>query len=1151
MNELNAMKAPRPANETERLRVLQALDLFNADDEVVFDRKVAILRRVFGVPIALMALADATHQRFRAVHGLPMREIPRDLAICSHALLPPFKPLVISDTTQDARSQHSPMVTGEIGVRFYAGTPLVLDGEFAVGTLCIMDTRPRVLSIDEIQLLDDFGAQLSAILQSRLDTLRLIAQQKPLVAMGQELQAILQTAALGIVRIDAQGLIETVNPCAERLFGYSAAELIGQNVACLMPEPWRSAHDGYLMQYLATRNPKVIGVGRRVLGLHQSGATFPFNLAVSEIVVDGTTKFVGFILDLTEQANAEAALAEERALLRSVIDSSVNPIAAVDREGTILLTNQAYAAGLGRLPADLVGQKSNDFLPAAVVPLNQAANAHVLATGELHTFRTPFEMQGRHLVFETVKSPLRNAKNHTVGVVTVAQDVTELNQMAEALLEADRTRVLGEQFADIGFWSFDMQGGLITISAGLARLLSLPEDQPTLAHARFRGTIAPEFHAAIDAEFAAAIAEHRPIEFEYLTSDRQKCLRAKGNVLRDEAGVPVRMIGVTQDVTAATQIKANITRQSQLLDGLNLAVQSFLDNQSSQDVWTMMLGQLLLVTGAEFGFIGEVILGAQPDPCLKIHAITNLSWSAESDALLARVMAGNMMFCNPNNLIGAVMKSQAPVVVPQLTGDARRGGFPPGHPLLDNYLGIPLFKGEELVGVVAVANRAAGVDLALVDFLAPILSTCAIMITSLREQQERVRFKQALIESKELAERANQSKSAFLSSMSHELRTPLNAILGFAQLMQASRKDPLTEKQQGFVGHILKAGQHLLSLVTDVLNLAKIEAGEITLSLEPIELASLVTESLLMVDDTASTAGIELINCSQGQACGVVRVDLTRAKQVLLNLLTNAIKYNRPAGKVFIRCLPVRQSAEGEAMIGLAIEDTGMGIAADKQHRLFRAFERLGQESSHIEGTGIGLMITKQLIELMGGSLAFVSAAGQGTTFTIWLPLVASQEGAQAAKISVHAEEDHAERPHFAAQTPKIRVLYVEDNLDNSQLMQDIADERDDVDLLHAHSGEQGLEVALTQPYPDLILMDINLPGISGHQAAGRLKKWSDTRHIPIVALSADATAPMMTAVNDSGLFAGYLPKPLNFAELMALFDATAMRVLPDRSHDE
>ncbi|OZA79322.1 MAG: hypothetical protein B7X64_10365 [Halothiobacillus sp. 39-53-45] len=306
---------------------------------------------------------------------------------------------------------------------------------------------------------------------------------------------------MGIVRIDAGGIIEVANPCAERLFGYTQPELLGQNVAILMPGPWRSAHEGYLMQYLATRDPKVIGVGRSVLGLHKTGTTFPFNLAVSEIIVDGVSKFVGFILDLTTQKQAEEALAQERALLRSIIDSSLNPIAAVDRAGVLLLTNQAYATGLGLVPADLLGKQSNTFLPAAVASINQAA------------FRTPIVLQGQARAFETTKSPLRDATGHIIGVVTMAQDVTQLSQMADALARADQTRVLGEQFAEIGFWVLDYARGIIEISPGFARILGLPDYTKNITHTQLRTLIAPEFHAAIDAEFAAAFAQARPFAF--------------------------------------------------------------------------------------------------------------------------------------------------------------------------------------------------------------------------------------------------------------------------------------------------------------------------------------------------------------------------------------------------------------------------------------------------------------------------------------------------------------------------------------------------------------------------------------------------------------------------------------------------------------
>ncbi|WP_407276017.1 ATP-binding protein [Halothiobacillus sp. DCM-1] len=896
--------APRPANEAQRLQVLHELALFNEDDDLIYRRKVDIMRRVFRTPIALLALADAEEQRFKVAFGLPMQSVPRDLAICSHALLPPFKPLVISDTRADPRSCQSPMVTGEVGVRFYAGAPLVLDGQYAVGTLCIMDRSPRVLSADEVQLLEDFAIQLAAVMQARLDALR-------------------------------------------------------------------------------------------------------------------------------QQQRTEALLAQSEALAASL----------------------------------------------------------------------------------------------------------------RALQEIHRR---GEIFARQGSWSLDMASGQMTISEGFASLLGFPPGTQTITHQVLRARIDPAFHAQIDAAFRRAVESKTVFVFDYPLADRnhgQQWLRARGDIVRAADGTPIAFVGVTQNITEEIRAKTQIESQQRLLSGLNSTLQSFLEQVEPRTVWQMMLDQLLAVTGAEFGFLGEVLFGIEPTPCLKIHAITNLSWSAESDALYERVMAGNMLFCNPNNLIGAVMQSREPVVATEVSADPRRGGFPPGHPAIHNYLGIPLYQGDTLVGVVAIGNRAEGVSLDLVDTLAPFLSTCAIMTVSLRQQAKQREYEQQLIESKAQADRANQGKSQFLSSMSHELRTPLNAILGFAQLMSASRREPLSDKQRGFVEQILKAGQHLLSLVNDVLNLAKIEAGEITLSPEPLNLAELAQEATDMLLDTARSQQIELNN--ELRAAQWACADHTRARQVLLNLMSNAIKYNRPQGRVTLNPLPARTRADGLGWIGFAVQDTGLGIPKDKQHRLFRAFERLGRENSAIEGTGIGLMITRQLIERMYGELSFESTEGEGTTFFVWLPAYQPAEPGDCGSARATAAEGAAPGTAPDRQAaPRLRVLYIEDNAANRTLMADIAEDRDDIELILAEDGEQGLELALTRA-PDLVLMDINLPGISGQQAAARLKKWVDTRHVPIVALSADATAPMRLQAERNGLFDRYLTKPFNLGDINALFDELISQKAP------
>ncbi|WP_322629514.1 PAS domain S-box protein [Halothiobacillus sp.] len=1142
----HTLKTP-PDHDAARLAILHELAILDTPDESIYDRITLLVQQVFNAPIAVISFTDRDRHWFKSVRGLPQKDLPSDQFICAPTWAELDPPFVILDTHQDPRTQSSPLVVGTPAVRFYAGMPLSLDERYAVGTLCLMDTQPRNWSSDEQGLLEHFSGLVADLLQKRLDRQRLFLREAEHIHTDIELNAILQTAAIGIVRIDEQGVIESINPSVTRMFGYAPTELIGQNVSRLMPEPWRSAHNGYLAQFLAERQPKVIGIGRKVVGLRADGSIFPLQLAVNEIRTQGYSRFVGFITDLSAIEQAESALETERALLRSIIDSISHPMATVDAQGRLMLVNQAFAQLVGAKAEQMIGHSSDAFLPAEAIPLNRDANQQVLSTGNTTALRTPMTLNGQVHIFETTKTPLRDAQGAIVGVVTVAQDTTQLNRLAEQLKQGEHLRSLGERFALLGFWSLEFGQEHMEISPGFAQLLGLPEGTQQLAHSTLRALIAPTHHEPINQEIAAASTEHRPFRFDYAlanpslnTPQTTRWLRARGNIERAPDGTAVRLIGITQDVTEEINARQRVDRQRHLLNGLNEAVQAFMASVDTSDVWQQMLDHLLMLTKADFGFLGEVIHGEDHSRCLKIHAITNLSWNEESDALYARVLAGDMMFCNPNNLIGAVMQTGAVVVTHDVMSDPRSGGFPPGHPPLSNYLAIPLYQGTELVGVVAIANRPEGVSLELAEFLAPFTNTYAIMIANYRQHIVQQRFETALIASKEQAEQANRGKSEFLSSMSHELRTPLNAILGFAQLMAASRKEPLSDKQRGFVEHILKAGQHLLSLVNDVLNLAKIEAGELSLSLEPIPLEQLLTDPLLMVNDMAKNTAVTLHNEVHGADLGIVCVDLTRAKQILMNLLSNAIKYNRTGGHVTVRTLPLQRKDDGQPLWGLAIQDTGVGIPKSKQHRLFRPFERLGQESSNIDGSGIGLMISKQIVEQMGGLIEFDSEEGVGSTFSVFWPAVIPghpthclEESNRALPTETNTATDTGST---GADKIQLRLLYVEDNPANSDLMRDIIDDRDDTELLLANTGERGLELTLSTQ-PDLILMDINLPGISGQQAAARLKKWSDTKHIPIIALSADATAPMMRSAEASGLFARYLTKPLNLAELNQLLD--------------
>jgi len=376
-----------------------------------------------------------------------------------------------------------------------------------------------------------------------------------------------------------------------------------------------------------------------------------------------------------------------------------------------------------------------------------------------------------------------------------------------------------------------------------------------------------------------------------------------------------------------------------------------------------------------------------------------------------------------------------------------------------------------------------------------------------------------------VAEKANLAKSDFLSSMSHELRTPLSAILGFAQLIE-SGSPSLTVSQRRSVDQILKAGWYLLDLINEILDLAVIESGKLSLSLEPISLAEVLNECRAMIEPQAQKRGIS-VRFPWFEVPCFVKADRTRVKQVLINLLTNAIKYNKVGGAVVVECV---ESAPGRTRI--SVRDNGEGLSTDQLMQLFQPFNRLGQEASLEEGTGIGLVVCKRLIELMGGAIGVESTVGKGSVF--WLELNLTDERAIVADI---AEPVIAPRVPIRANALLRSVLYVEDNPANLMLVEDLMARRPDIRLLSARDGISGIEIARAS-LPDVILMDINLPGISGIRALRILADDPTTAHIPVVALSANAMPRDIEKGMEAGFYR-YLTKPIKVNEFMETLDLT------------
>ena len=415
-----------------------------------------------------------------------------------------------------------------------------------------------------------------------------------------------------------------------------------------------------------------------------------------------------------------------------------------------------------------------------------------------------------------------------------------------------------------------------------------------------------------------------------------------------------------------------------------------------------------------------------------------------------------------------------------------------------------------IVSITALRDEAAG----LIGYL--LIGT---------DNSARKLVEQQLNEAVAAAEKANLAKSEFLSSMSHELRTPLNAILGFAQLVESGTPVP-TPTQKRSIDQILKAGWYLLELINEILDLALIESGKLSLSVEPVSVQEVLMECRSMVESQARQRSIGMA-FPRLPAQSYVKADRTRLKQVLINLLFNAIKYNQPSGHVSVECVEPTPGT-----LRISVRDTGAGLSPEQVSQLFQPFNRLGQEGGKEEGTGIGLVVTQRLVALMGGEIGADSTQGVGSVFWVEMALAS----APGLSLEITAEAPRVEAAEGAAMQT---VLYVEDNPANLELVEQIIARRTHLRLLGAADASLGIEFARVYR-PELILMDINLPGMSGLDAMKVLRGDPTTAHIPIIALSANAVPRDIERGLEAGFF-NYITKPIKVGQLMDAIDAALL----------
>lgn len=744
--------------------------------------------------------------------------------------------------------------------------------------------------------------------------------------------------------------------------------------------------------------------------------------------------------------------------------------------------------------------------------------------------RVVWEDGSIHWVSET-GDVTRSKDGNALHMLGVVQDITERKIAQLALANREQDLIEAQALAKIGNWSADIASGELNWSDEIYRIF---------------GYEPGSFDPSVDAFHAAVHPDDRERVFESEKTAQStgqhdvvhRIIRPDGTVRHvhelaqpevDASGKLLRMRGTVQDITERVELEQALTKQRQLLDMLHQATTDIVESGDTRTAMNNMLDTLLELTGSQYGFTGEVLHNDEGQPYLKTHTITDISWDKETKVLYESSIENGFEFHNLDTLFGQVLTSGKPVMSNDPASDPRAGGLPVGHPEMRSFLGVPVFYGEEMVGMYGIANRKNGYDEEVEEFLKPFDAAYGVMINSKRMFQTEEINRIELIKAKVAAEEANRAKSQFLSSMSHELRTPMNAIMGFSQLLLLDKIPVLSKQQRTNTNEIMSAAEHLMELINEVLDLARIEVGRVSLSIDKVNVCSVVTDAILLVTTLAEKRGVKISLKQNDEAIPyeklveqsyAVRADYTRLKQSILNLLSNAVKYNKENGEIIINSFLIESG-----VVRISVSDTGKGLSSEQQKDLFVAFNRLGEEHSEIEGTGIGLVITKNIIELMGGHIGVESEPGEGSTF--WIDLPYDEEISPLEILNDEVDKKHviSELEHEHS------VLYIEDNPANLRLVSQLLGRVPNLHMWSAHEPLLGLELA-KEHKPDLILLDINLPGMDGFEVFEQLQKDKNTSDIPVIAISANAMPKDIEKGIQAG-FDGYITKPIDVAALL------------------
>ena len=911
---------------------------------------------------------------------------------------------------------------------------------------------------------------------------------------------------------DVTGKIIFVNDKFCDISGFSRQELMGKNHRIVKSNVHSDSFYNEMWQ--------TISIGKtwqgKICNFTKSGRPYWVESSIVPIMDRNQVpyQYVSIRTDVTNLVEAEEELLRQK----HAMDNAQDGMCIIDSNGRITYLNKSFT-NIYQYTSEheLLNQHWNTLYSDIVL---ERFKSEILPAVSKDNGWTG-EINGRKRNGDTFVQSLSLSLLNDDNLICSVRDITKQKQNEiQIRINEDRLR-RSQRYANIGTWDWNIVTGELYWSDQIAPLFGYRDTVLETTYDNFLASIHPDDRQSVIDAVNNCVEKGAEYNIEHRTiwpDGTVRYLHESGDVKRNSKGEAINMLGVVQDVTERNELAKDLSNQKTLLELLRTGMNHYVSTSSFRDIADYFLNGIISLSESEFGFSGEISYNESGEPYFNTHsfAMTNNTKEKYSDS----DQPEEIIFKDLNPIFSKAITTGKMVIENHIDPSMSSQRLPFKHPALKQFLGVPIYFGGKMIGMYGLANRFGGYDEHIAEFLKPFNASYGSIIHAKNLSIKERETKQALLQAKEEAEKANSAKSEFLSNMSHELRTPLNAIMGFSQLIKQDESTTPDVRDSG--SEIYTAGKHLLGLINEVLDLARIETGHVNLSLENISLFTLISECGSLSQPLANEHNIK-VNIHHHNSELRVHGDYMRLKQILLNLMSNAIKYNSINGNV-----SVEYSEIENAFIRITVSDTGKGISDRLRSQLFQPFNRLGAEDTDIEGTGIGLVITKQLVELMNGSIGLSSVTGKGSSFYIDLPC--EKEMTEIQDI-VKADDLHAlfENSKFS----NSNILIVEDNEVNQKvLVQQLATLGISPQI--ATNGQEALTLWQKNTF-DLILTDCQMPYLSGYQLASQIRKVekNNTTFPPviIIAISANTLDNNRDKYSQAGIN-DYLSKPIDLLEL-------------------